>query len=313
MTTRLPHSPFHPGEQALQARHRRRGQMERIGSKMIRAYMPDQHRDFYRQLPFLLLAGLDVAGRPRVSILEGEPGFIHSPDARTLAIAAHAAGVVPGLQLEPGSPLGLLGIELHSRRRNRVNGKIGAAGAGGLRLRVDQSFGNCAKYIQARQWRWSGEPAGQAVAGADRARARQLVAAADTFFIASASGALPQAAAGKPGAAGVDVSHRGGRPGFVSWRDGERLLFADYQGNYFFNTLGNLLNDPRCSLLFIDFNSGDLLHISGTAEIHFDRDRVDFSSGALQMVEIRIQKLEFYAAALRLRWRFLDYSKFLPA
>jgi predicted pyridoxine 5'-phosphate oxidase superfamily flavin-nucleotide-binding protein len=89
------------------------------------------------------------------------------------------------------------------------------------------------------------------------------VSAADTFFVATASGP------GVPGG-GVDISHRGGPPGFVRV-EGEALLIPDYRGNRYFNTLGNLLLQPRAALLFVDFEGGGLLQLQGSAEVFWDQ------------------------------------------
>ena len=62
--------------------------------------------------------------------------------------------------------------------------------------------------------------------------ARALIAASDTFFVASRS--RPEL--GVEG--GLDMSHRGGRPGFVGVQGGT-LAIPDFRGNRFYNTLGN--------------------------------------------------------------------------
>jgi predicted pyridoxine 5'-phosphate oxidase superfamily flavin-nucleotide-binding protein len=161
------------------------------------------------------------------------------------------------LLLKPGQPVGLLGIEFHTRRRNRANGLIAAVDSQGLRIAVQQSFGNCPKYIQLRELHHV--PAGTAptapavsFSGLD-AEARKQISAADTFFVATSSGA-------------IDISHRGGPQGFVDIY-GNTLTIPDFRGNRYFNTLGNILLEPRAALLFVDFSSGDLLHLQGRAEI----------------------------------------------
>jgi len=88
-----------------------------------------------------------------------------------------------------------------------------------------------------------------------------FIAEADTFFIASRSAQLDQAESSQ----GLDVSHRGGLPGFVRVVSRSELCFPDFSGNLLFNTLGNLAADARAGLLFIDFRSGGMLHIIGRA------------------------------------------------
>ena len=93
-----------------------------------------------------------------------------------------------------------------------------------------------------------------------------MIRSADTFFVAS-SGALGDRNAG------IDVSHRGGRAGFVSFAEGGALTIPDYVGNNYFNTFGNLVVQPRCGLLFLDFQSGELLQLRGMAKIDWQGTR----------------------------------------
>jgi len=112
-----PASPWHDGERAIQQRLGVAQRMEVFGRKVIRDFMPDQHRQFYAQLPLLVLAAVDAAGRPWASALEGAHGFAHSPDAQSLRIDALLPTADPArADLAAGASLGLLGIELHRRR-----------------------------------------------------------------------------------------------------------------------------------------------------------------------------------------------------
>ena len=251
--------PFHIGERRAQALA---GVESGGGGAGIRSFMPDQHRLFFGQVPFLVVATLDAAGAPTATLLTGAPGFVQSPDAQTLIIRAESADRA-GRRLRPGAPVGLLGIELPTRRRNRANGHVVAAGLRGLTVRVEQSFGNCPQYIHRR-----------AVALAPRigptetfegldAAARAQIADADTFFVASSSGAGVDHG-------GLDVSHRGGPAGFVRV-EGDVLTIPDYRGNRYFNTLGNLLLEPRAALLFVDFAAGRVLQLQGKAEVLWRR------------------------------------------
>lgn len=251
--------PWHVGELRAQSLS---GADHIPGGAGIRDVMPDQHRDFFGSLSFILVATLDDAGAPMATLLTGRPGFISSPDPTILDIAAHSADPAGG-RLVAGAPVGLLGIQPDTRRRNRANGVVAAAGPDGVRVRVQQSFGNCPQYIQPRHVMVDRRVAiaAEPFQGLD-ARARKQIAAADTFFVATASG---------PGVAngGVDVSHRGGPPGFVRMA-GDVLTIPDYRGNRYFNTLGNLLLEPRAALLFVDFAHGELLQLQGTGEVSWD-------------------------------------------
>lgn len=264
-------SPFHDGERALQARVGARDDMERFGRRVIRPYMPRQHRDFYEQLPFIVVGSVDPGGRPWASLLFGQPGFVSSADETSLSINLDTNPhdpVAPGLVT--GSAIGLLGIELPTRRRNRVNGRITNRTGHTLSVQVDQSFGNCPQYIQSRDHEWVSDhsmtaaPAEHAE-GLD-ARDRALISRSDTFFVASFHFDRDEEAA-----SGVDVSHRGGRPGFVDVA-GNTLTIPDFTGNNHFNTLGNFLVNPLAGLVFLDFETGDMLFLSGRVELIWDVD-----------------------------------------
>lgn len=291
-------SPWHAGEKQLQAHVGVAERMEAFGRKVIRSEMPDQHRTFYQQLPFMLYAAVDADGHPWASVLEGQPGFAHSPEPGLLQFRSLPAFDDPA-QLSEGSAIGLLGIELHTRRRNRINGHVSAMTMDGFAVTVDQSFGNCPQYIQLRQFRSVPltDPATRAAQhfGELDDTTKAMIAEADTFFVASYVDV--------DGERSVDVSHRGGQAGFVQV-EGNRLTIPDFAGNLHFNTLGNLLLNPRAGLLFIDFNTGDLLQLSGRTEIILDGPQVEAFQGAERLWTIDVEQVVRRPAALSLRWRF---------
>ena len=232
---------FHEGELAWQERTGARARLAQAGPRVIRDHMPEQHREFFAQLPLLVAGTVDAQGQPWASVLAGPPGFVDSPDPRQLVVRAQPFPHDPLAEsLGVGSPIGLLGIEPHTRRRNRLNGHVVRRDAAGFAVHVDQSFGNCPKYIQARKpefvARGGAAPTAHRLDALDEP-ARALIARADTFFIATAH---PLAARSDTPAFGVDVSHRGGKPGFVRVDGNSSLTVPDFLGNFFFNTLGNL-------------------------------------------------------------------------
>ncbi|MFC5520683.1 pyridoxamine 5'-phosphate oxidase family protein [Polaromonas jejuensis] len=295
---------FHEGERAVQARVGVRERLEQMGPRVIRDFMPDQHRAFFEQLPFVLAGTVDAGGQPWASVLAQPPGFIRSPDPQHLLLRARPLRGDP-LQdtLADGAPIGLLGIEPHTRRRNRMNGVVQGVNASGFGVALSQSFGNCPKYIQAREPVYvkehlSIQPAVHTATQLDDA-ARRMVAAADTLFIATAY-AGDSAQAGR--AAGVDVSHRGGKPGFVRVDADDTLTVPDFIGNFFFNTLGNIAVNPRAGLLFIDFDRGDLLYLAVTADIIWDGPEVRSFAGAQRLLRFKVQSMRRVENSLPLRW-----------
>jgi len=296
-------SPWHAGERTLQERLGVAERMDVVGRRVIRDFMPDQHRTFYRQLPFIVVGAVDADGAVWATLLEGRPGFMSSPDPRVLRIDSRAApGDPTSGAMDIGAPIGLLGIELHTRRRNRMNGRVTQRDGRGFEVTVEHSFGNCPQYIQARQAYLDIEPAprgsdaGERAAGLDEAD-RAMIRAADTFFVASYADID-----GDASRRSVDVSHRGGKAGFVRV-DGDVLTIPDFAGNLHFNTLGNLLLNPRAGLVFIDFERGDLLHLTGSAEIVFEGPETMTFQGAERLWRFKVERVVRRRGALASRFR----------
>ncbi len=297
---------FHAGEKAVQTRLGVRDKVQQIGARLIRDHLTAQHREFYAELPTLLIGSRDASGAIWASMLSGEPGFVQSPDPAILQVRALPIDGDPLAEtLRLGAPLGVLGLQFETRRRNRASGLVSAVDEEGFSLAVKQCFGNCPKYIQTRS--------PQAIAGGPvQARSyphltgedRALIRRADTFFIASgAPGAVQDPSAGN------DVSHRGGRPGFVR-ADGNTLTWPDFVGNFLFNTLGNLAVDPRAGLLFLDFERGDMLQLSGRAEVLWDDSRTARFPGAERLVQFQTDAVVRIDGGLSLRWTFGEPSPF---
>ena len=294
-------SPFHIGEIAAQ----RRAFGDRAPrSAPIRDFLPDQHRSFFALLRYVFIATREPGGRLLATMLEGPPGFVSSPDPRTLRIDARLDRKDPAqAAFLAGTPCGLLGIDLATRRRNRVNGMIVAAGSDGLTIAVEQSFGNCPQYIQEREVAAEiasvdGPGEVELLEGLD-ADARRQVESADTFFVATSAADTMQG--------GVDVSHRGGRPGFVR-AEGDRLTIPDFRGNRYFNTLGNLVVNPQATLLFVDLEKGDFLSLSGTTEILWEGEDVGAPEGAERLWRLNVRGGWRRRNATHLRFAFRGYA-----
>jgi uncharacterized protein len=306
-------SPFHSGEREVQSRLGVREKVEEMGRRFIRSYMPTEHRQFYEGLPYLFLGSLDSKGRPWASVLVGRPGFIDTPDESILRISAKRIDGDPlNENLALDSSIGVLGIQYENRRRNRLTAKVSSVDPGCVALRVDQTFGNCPQYIQARSPRLLpgidsvGEPRKKERLTVLNDRARDIIARADNFYIASHY----SDGADDPNR-GADVSHRGGRPGFVRIDDDHRLTFPDFTGNFHFNTIGNILMNPKAGLLFIDFETGDLLYLTCSAEIIWDGPEKKAFTGAERLVRFTVDEGLLVEDAMPVSWDFLDYSNSL--
>lgn len=263
-------------------------------------HMPEEHRLFFESLPFVVIAARDRKGRPWATLLVGRTGFVRSPNARQLAIQARP---LPGDALEralvPGADLGLLGIELETRHRNRVNGRIEYVDLTTLFFKVEEFYGNCPQYIDPRAWRRVSEPNHPFLTrrGSRLTPAmREWIRRADTFFIASGY------RSDDGSVCGMDASHRGGDPGLVHVTSDSHLVFPDYAGNNHFNTIGNPIMDPRAGLLFIDFERGSLLQLTGRTKIDWNSEAISHFPAARRLITFMPEEVVELEAALPLRW-----------
>ncbi len=294
-------SPFHEGEVALQRSVGVAERLEQFGRRVIRDHMPEQHRQFYGQLPFVVVGTVDPAGEAWATLLAGRPGFVTSPDPRRLTFSMAADPADPAASgLGEGDAVGLLGIELHTRRRNRMNGRVRRDAEGTFSVEVEHAFGNCPQYIQLRDFTFVREPDEHDLASEPQIvtmsdpRVRELIGEADTFFVAS----YVEDADGRH----VDASHRGGKPGFVRINDDGSLTIPDFAGNLHFNTLGNFLLNPRAGLVFPDFETGNLLQLTGDAEVILESAEIDAFQGAERLWIFRPRRVVLRRSALPLRF-----------
>ncbi|MEI2297036.1 2Fe-2S iron-sulfur cluster-binding protein [Ensifer sp. MJa1] len=298
-------SPWHEGELAIQ---RSLGVVERMdatGRNFVRTFMPEQHQLFFPMLPFAVFGTVDANGDPWATMRAAAPGFMQAPDAWNLDVRLPRQPDDPAdAGMEDAHSIGMLGIQLETRRRNRLNGAIRRDADDAFTIRVGQSFGNCPQYIQLRQFAFSREPHQPAPVRPVRStvlddRARAIIADADTFFVASYVDR-------DSGERQIDVSHRGGKAGFVRIGDDDVLTIPDFSGNLFFNTLGNFMLNPRAGLLFVDFATGDMLQMSGTAEVILTSPEIAAFQGAERLWRFRPEQVVYREDGLPLRWAFED-------
>jgi predicted pyridoxine 5'-phosphate oxidase superfamily flavin-nucleotide-binding protein len=216
----------------------------------------------------LAVGSADEHGRVFASVVFGAPGLVSSSDGQTLRldrtrVEAHDDPLWTHLRV--GADVALLAIELGSRRRLRINGVVTHIDPARIDVAVHEAYPNCPKYIQRRipvdapGVRVSFEQPSTEGSTLDDARTR-LIESADTLFVAS-----------RHRERGLDVSHRGGAPGFVRHLTPSRIRIPDYPGNSMFNTLGNLAVDDRAGVVFVDFEGGTLLQMTGKATLQFDQ------------------------------------------
>lgn len=301
-------SPFHQSEIDIQRRLGLDEKVARTTKGFIRPYMPEQHQDFFSQLTFVVVTLIDDNGSPWVVPLFGSSGFIQAADSRTLEIHATSA-LFEHLDATPsiGAKIGLLGIQLETRRRNRVNGVIQNVTDQCIVLTVEQSFGNCPQYIQQRQAQNTKNQTNPievelAWESSLSQESMQLIQSADTFFIGSRSKIIDDDPRN-----GLDASHRGGLPGFIKVEK-SALLFPDFSGNRFFNTLGNIESDGRVGLWVSNFESGHAVLISGEAKILWNDKRVEQLEGAERIVQVNVERSCYVKQMLPVEWELVAIS-----
>lgn len=297
---------FHEGEIAVQTRAGGREMAAKVGGG-IRAAIAPERREFIARQPVAVFGTVGVDARAWASVVTGAPGFMRVLDEQTLRIGALPAAGDPLLaNLKQPAHVAILIPEFAARRRLRLNG-WGEIVAGAIVVHPEQVYGNCPRYIQARApigahaWSAAAESSPAVKSTQFSPEHQRLIARADTLFIATDH---PQS--------GADVSHRGGNPGFVHVLDARRIAIPDYAGNRMFNTLGNIAANPRAGLLFIDFDSGRTLQLTGRAAIDWDQARAAAFAGAERVVDFALDEVIDNPCGFALRYALRDYSEFNP-
>lgn len=299
-------SPYHEGELAVQARAGAQEMARRVG-RSIGSTIPSAAQEFLGRQPMAIVGSVDDRGHVWASLVTGGPGFMQALDERNVLIATRPLTGDPlGENLKVNDQVGLIAIDLATRRRMRLNGRAEVGPDCAMTIHAEQVYANCPKYIQARTWELSTSSTHSArlVTKEDKLNRaqRRWVNEADTFFIASSHYA-----------GGGDVSHRGGHPGFVRAINERLLAWPDYAGNGMFQTLGNVAVNPSAGLLFMDFVRGATLQLTGRADLIWNETRRTAFPGAERIVEFHVERAIQIDHAMGLRWRFLDYSPFNPS
>lgn len=268
-------------------------------------FIPDKQRLFFESLEYILLGTIDPAGGSNATLLTGKVGFVQTPTAKEMVIHTGPRGHRVAFDaLAIGAMVGVLGIDLSNRRRNRMHGRITALDAQTVTITVTQFYGNCPKYILQRvisQRGFETTPQRPQTRTALSGQDQDLIVRCDTFFIAS----YLRDGSNQP-YEGVDISHRGGPPGFISIDNDSQITFPDYSGNLLFNTIGNLLLNPEAGVLFVNFETGEQLHVQGHAELIETESEVAKFADAQRLLRIKIKNMIRQPSATALRWRLLS-------
>ncbi|KAL9623607.1 MAG: hypothetical protein Q9160_002063 [Pyrenula sp. 1 TL-2023] len=247
--------------------------------------------------PLLALGTLDSQGRPWATLWGGESGFARSMGqsivgVRTIVdptndpvVEALYEGRDDGETVRPegaGKMVSGLTIDMENRKRVKVFGRMmagalsmsekhddkvepdGATGEAQLVLRIEQSLGNCPKYITSRHIA-PNIPQPKLLSNSPllTTEALDIISTADTLFIASANNTHD-----------MDCNIRGGPPGFIrvlpssSSTQPSSVIWPEYSGNLLYQTLGNLTLYPKAGLVIPSFSTSSVLYLTGTTTIH---------------------------------------------
>ncbi|MFF8530724.1 pyridoxamine 5'-phosphate oxidase family protein [Streptomyces sp. NPDC015532] len=295
---------YHSGSRAIQDRVGVRDLADHVGRSVGQGIRPVVAAFLELQPMLVVGAAAPEGGTERdrgagvwASLLTGEPGFVRATGPHRIAVAGGLAAGDPltAALATPGTAVGTIALDPRTRRRMRLNGRVRTAPRG-FAVEADQVFANCPKYLQKRQTYGTvtGRTAGVPRRGGELSPSqREFVGAADTFFLATVH------------EHGADASHRGGNPGFVRVESPGELSWPDYPGNSMFLTLGNLAADPRAGLLFLDWTSGTVLQLTGTA-------RTEFTPDGERTVRFTLAEAVETSAASPLRWSPPAYSPANP-
>ncbi|GME56447.1 hypothetical protein GTA08_BOTSDO11985 [Neofusicoccum parvum] len=265
------------------------------------SFLTPQAAAMLTRAPLLALGAVDADGRPWATVWGGETGFsqplgnsiigIRSPVDRRFdpVVQALVDGKVDGEVVKEegrGRMVAGLPIDLVTRKRVKIYGrmmvaslaKLGevqegegekkdggddAVGQMQVVMNVEQSLGNCPKYLNSRKITpATAQPELISDSPILSSEARALIAKADLFFISSTNSTHD-----------MDVNHRGGPTGFVrilpsdSPSSPTTLVYPEYSGNRYYSTVGNMHTTPLAGLCIPDFTTGTVLYATGTTTI----------------------------------------------
>ncbi|MCE9499810.1 MAG: pyridoxamine 5'-phosphate oxidase family protein [Leptospira sp.] len=300
-------SVYHRGEIEAQKKAGTIHQAESI-AHLFMDQLPVSAVDFFASQSMVILSSQDLQRNIWASIILGKTGFITAVDKENLRIGLSDVIKIENDPLweniKYNRQLGLLLIDLTSRKRFRVNGTLSIADES-IYLKVEQSFPNCPKYIQRRIFQID-----QSLTRNSHRKEQGILLTdgimdwirnSDTFFVGSANDTN-----------NLDVSHRGGNPGFIEIPDNRTLQIPDYKGNNLFNTLGNFLVNPNAGLLFIDYITGKTLQLTGYVDVLWTHGNENESYIPDRSWKFFVSKWIQTDSFCNIHWDFMDFSPHNP-
>lgn len=347
MHTHQPQGQWHPGEAAM---HSVLGVPPQDNPTI--PGLPSAYALWMTRSPLLALGTVDRADRIWTTVLGGSAGVIRPLAEGVLALRSSAhleprseadgsgwAGLDPVLEAlfssaqdgsvvdhAGGKMVAGLAMNLEERTRVKLAGRIlrGIVLANEtatietdledptrvdvqMAVAIEETLGNCPKYLNRKTvWTHMASPRLVSDSLPLAHEAVDLIGRSDIFFLSS-----------RHGAESMDTNNRGGAPGFVrvfsnSTDEGVSLVYPEYSGNRLFQTLGNLQTDPAVGITFPDFETGDVLYLTGRAEVLIGAEATAVLPHSKVAVKVTVEAARFVSEGLPFRGRLLDPSPYNP-
>ena len=301
---------FHSGELAVQKLAGEEKMAKRVG-RSIQSTLAMGAANFLENLPQAIVASKDAKDRLWASILLGKPGIVKVHDNKTFSILLDALESSQNdiffENIKSNPHIGSLFIEQALRMRYRANG-IASLFDGSIKVDIVEAYGNCPKYIQSGLLTLPKSPTKPEVKKTQgsilESPQKNWIGQAHTFFLATSSAESK-----------MDASHRGGHPGFVEILDNSTLRIPDYPGNNMFNSLGNIYQNPNAGLLFVDYEGGKTLQLTGKGELQFNsnsKEDLEKTGATGRFWLFHVDEWVVTENHHDVNWVFQEYSQFNP-
>lgn len=297
---------FHSGEIAVQ-RMSGESAIAAQNSVVIADTVLGGARPFIQKQFMVVMTSVDSEGAVWSSLIFGSPGFVtaESDVIIKLDIPVNQRDYLDPFwtNISQNVVIGILFIELATRRRYRINGVLQSIDDAKVEILIREAYPNCPKFIQRRHLLAISEGAGEPVklkGNQLEPKIKAIIKKSDTIFVASYYSET-----------GADASHRGGNRGFIQIVDETTLKIPDYSGNSLFNTFGNIEVNSNTGICIPDFDNQYLLQLTGKSQIKWNQeDPLNLTGGTRRFWEFKIDGWLLRKIPHQLKWEYLDASPF---
>ncbi|KAM7199631.1 hypothetical protein V8F33_004283 [Rhypophila sp. PSN 637] len=294
--------------------------------------------------PIVALGTLDQEGNIWTTLWGGEKGFARPVARNVLALQSLLSvkgdpflgallqldennNALKGGVIKPageGKMMSGLSVDLETRDRVKLAGRVLVASLDNnsgeseraavreiqLAMVVDEGLGNCPKYMNRKEIHAHvPNPTVIGLKGGLKLtnQALDLIEQADMMFMSTTNGKT------------MDTNIRGGPAGFIRVlrnQDGDDggviLVYPEYSGNQLYQSIGNLQVDNRIGVVIPDFETSDVLYLTGETELLVGSKAAAVMPHAKVVVKIKVKEAGFVKDGLPFRGIPLDRSPYNP-